>query len=103
LRFCFLNPADPREVGIEGAFFQSMPPTEPWKASELGHYPQHWYSHIMHCYEVLGYRHPNREIQFKALEIYMKLAHAMHLSIESMDDMVQRLSEDRFATGTVVS
>lgn len=41
LRYCFMNPADPREVGYEpGAFFQPGPPQD-WKASEFGHYPLH--------------------------------------------------------------
>src|SRR4051794_17735009 len=62
LRYCTMNAADDREIGIEGAFFCAFPPRN-WKASELGHYPQHWYSHIMHCYEVVGYFHPNEALR----------------------------------------
>lgn len=103
LRFCFMNPADPREVGLEpGAFFQPKPPRN-WKASELGHYPLHWVAHLMHCYEVVGYRHPDSEIKAEGYFIYRKLAESLHLNVETREQMVERLSEDRIATGTVVS
>ena len=102
-RYCVMNPADPREVGIEGAFFQNKVPID-WKASELGHYPQHWYAHIMHAYEVVGYCHPAVEgIRRDACFIYRKLVFNLHLPIETADAMMQRLTEDRFANGTVVS
>src|SRR3954454_21414152 len=48
LRYCVLVPADIREVDIPGAWFQSDPPTD-WKPSQFGHYPLHWFSHLMHC------------------------------------------------------
>jgi len=40
IRWCFMNPADPREIDVPGAFFQSAPP-DPFKPSEFGHLPQH--------------------------------------------------------------
>lgn len=102
LRFCFMNPADPREVGYLGGFFQPEPPTD-WRQSELGHYPLHWAAHLMHCFEVVAYRHPDREVAEQAWVIYEKLARGLHLTPETRDQMVERLSEDRIATGTVVS
>lgn len=102
LRYLVMNPADPREVGIEGAFFQDRPPHN-WKASELGHYPWHWVSHIMHCYEVCGYCHPNPICRRDALTIYERFVHSMHLNVETGGQMEGRLTEDRIATNTVVS
>lgn len=102
LRFCVCNPADPREVDIPGAFFQSKI-TREWKASELGHYPQHWYSHVMHCFEVIGYRYPKRDVAQQALQIYFRLVWSLHLHPESKEEMIHRLSEDRIASGEVVS
>jgi hypothetical protein len=101
-RYCVLNPADPREVDLPGAWFQSNPP-EHWKPSQLGHYPTHWYSHLMHCFEVLGYCHPNIVIRVKARGIYERLVSNLHLTPESKDQMMARLTEDRLATGNVVS
>lgn len=102
LRFCVLNPADEREIDIPGAFFQSKPP-ENWKPSQFGHYPLHWFTHLMHCYEVVGYRHPHPGISRQARDIYERMARSLHLWPESKNQMIERLSEDRIANGTVVS
>lgn len=102
LRWCFMNPADIREVDIPGSFFQSVPPRH-WKASQFGHYPQHWYAHIMHAFEVIGWRHPDLSVRASALIIYRKFVHNLHLEPEIFEQFVKRLSEDRIASGTVVS
>lgn len=102
IRCCFMNPADPREVDIHGAFFQSRPP-DPFKPSEFGHLPQHWYSHAMHALEVVGYRHPDSHTRVAAFRLYSAMVHNLHLNIESPAAFEARLSEDRIASGTVVS
>ena len=75
LRWTFMVPFAEAEVDLApGAFFQSTPPTDyQWRASELGHYPQHWYSHLMHCYEVVAYRHPAEPISAHCRWTYFKL------------------------------
>lgn len=103
LRFAILNPADPREVDYEpGAFFISKPP-EDFKPSELGHYPQHWFAHIMHAAEVVGYCHPSREVRALWETVYLKFCRSLHLNAETKEQMIDRLIEDRIAKGTVVS
>lgn len=103
IRFCFMVPADPREVGSqEGAFMMPQPP-EPFKPSEFGHLPQHWYSHAMHALEIISYRCPNDDLSYKAAYLYSKMVDNLHLVPEPMAAMIERLSCDRFANGTVVS
>jgi hypothetical protein len=103
LRYCFMTPADPREVDYEpGCFFQSMPPSG-FRQSSIGHYPLHWVSHIMHGFEIVAYRHPDPKIKAQAMDIYRELVHGLHLNVETFEQMVTRLSEDRVETGTVVS
>jgi hypothetical protein len=103
IRWCFMNPADIREVDSqEGAFMMSTPPN-PFKPSEFGHLPQHWYSHAMHALEIIGYRHSNKEVAKMAGHMYLKMVHNMHLNGETVFQMAQRLSEDRFTNNTVVS
>ena len=103
IRWCFMVPADPREVNAEeGAFFMSNPPM-PFKPSEFGHLPQHWYSHAMHALEVIGYRHPHTPTASVARHYYQVMVKSLHLNIETRDEMIERLSEDRIASGTVVS
>lgn len=103
IRWCFMVPADEREVDSqEGAFMMSDPPS-PFKASEFGHLPQHWYSHAMHSLEVIAYRHPDTITANKAYRLYCSMVENMHLNIESVEDFERRLSEDRIANKTVVS
>jgi hypothetical protein len=103
IRWCFMVPADEREVDSEeGAFMMSDPPI-PFKPSEFGHLPQHWYSHAMHALEVIGYRHPHIATQQIARELYEKMVENMHLEIEPFSVFVKRLSEDRIKNNTVVS
>lgn len=103
IRWCFMVPADEREVDSqEGAFMMSSPP-DPFKPSEFGHLPEHWYAHVIHALEVIAYRHPDREINAKAYCLYEKMVHNLHLNVETMAQMIKRLSEDRIVSGTVVS
>lgn len=101
-RYCVLNAADPREIDVPGAWFQSRPP-EQWKPSQLGHLPLHWYSHLMHSFEVIAYRHPDHALAAQAMEIYMRLVNNLHLNCETKQQMISRLSEDRIAKNAVVS
>lgn len=103
IRCCFMMPADPREVDYEeGSFFQSSPP-DPFKPSEFGHLPLHWYTHAMHALEIIAYRHPSGYIAEVALKLYHDMVHSLHLNMEDKTQMINRLSEDRIAKQTVVS
>jgi hypothetical protein len=103
IRWCFMVPADPREVDSEeGAFMMSNPP-EPFKPSEFGHLPQHWYAHAMHALEIIGYHHPDRDVKVSARNLYLKMVRNLHLNPEGPDQMYGRLTLDRIAAGDVVS
>lgn len=103
IRWAFMVPADIREVdNQEGAFMMSTPP-DPFKPSEFGHLPEHWYAHAMHALEIIAYRHPNATIAHQALKMYEKMVKNLHLQPETKEQMIERLSEDRFLTDTIVS
>lgn len=103
IRWCFMVPADAREIDSqEGAFMMSSPP-KPFKASEFGHLPQHWYAHAMHALEVIGYRHPDENTMMAARHLYFSMTYNLHLNFENKVQMIVRLSEDRISNGTVVS
>lgn len=103
IRWCFMNPADPREIDAEeGAFFMSKPP-QPFKPSQFGHLPQHWYAHAMHALEVIAYHHPKSHTRGWAFSLYESMAHNFHLNIETKEEQWSRLTEDRIAKGEVVS
>lgn len=103
IRCCFMIPADAREISKEeGAFFMREPPN-PFKPSEFGHLPQHWYAHAMHALEIIGYGHPDEHIANQAYILYSSMVYNLHLNIEQYAQMHTRLTEDRIAKGTVVS
>ena len=103
IRWCFMNPADPREVDAEeGAFFMSSPP-HPFKPSALGHLPLHWYTHAMHSLEIIGYHHPSNDVRIVAFGLYAKMVHGLHLNVETEGQQQDRLTEERIASGQVVS
>jgi hypothetical protein len=101
-RWAVMNPADPREVDIPGAFFQSAIPTN-MRTSDLAHYPTHWLSHAMHACEVIGYRHPDPDVARQFLSIYRKFCKMLHVNPETCEQMIARLGEDRIASDEVVS
>lgn len=102
IRWCFMNPADAREIDIPGAFFQSSPP-DPFRPSEFGHLPQHWYAHAMHALEIIAYRHPNWNTKSIAFDLYARMVYNLHLNVETADEMEHRLGDDRIKKGQVVS
>lgn len=103
IRWCFMNPADPREVDFEEvSFFMSTQPS-PFKPSDFGHLPQHWYSHVMHSLEIIGECHPDTEVAATANGMYLAMVKSLHLNPETRTQMMWRLTEDRIANGTVVS
>jgi hypothetical protein len=102
IRYSFMVPADPREVDHEpGCFMISVIPTI--KPSGIGHYPHHWVSHIMHAVEVLAYREPDEARRSRWLNMYHMLCKALHVPPEPIDTFLDRMSEDRIASGEVVS
>jgi hypothetical protein len=104
LRWLVMVPADEREVDIPGAFMRKQAPhPDSWKPSMFEHYPMHWYTHLMHAFEVVGYRHPDIRVKGNAQAIYKRMVEALHLHPETAQEMAERLSRDRFAAKTVVS
>jgi hypothetical protein len=104
IRGAFMVPADEREVDSEpGCFMLSYPPVSDFKASSLGHYPQHWVAHVMHACEVLGYRHPVPIVRDQWLMIYLLFCKGFHVPAESFEEFAERMNEDRIASGCIVS
>jgi len=99
LRGVILNPADAREVGMLSAFM-----TRDFSEAELKHflknwdqYPIHFIDHLMHAFEVVGYKHPNNMIGWQYFTAYEAMVIKLHLNMETEDQMDARLTEDRIA------
>lgn len=76
---------------------------EKFKPSEFGHYPLHWYTHLMHGAEIIGYRHPDPEVREDWLWVYVAMVKALHLTPETREQMAARMAEDRIENDSVVS
>lgn len=55
--------------------------------------PLHFYSHTMHAFQILGYKHPDLDIRKEWNAIYVRMAHALHLWPETEEQMDERLSD----------
>lgn len=95
LRYVVCHPNDEREVGAAPGTYMQQKPPEKWTPSEFGHYPQHWYAHIMHAFQVVGCRHPSAFTAGTATNIYHRFVDSLHLEPEGPDAMIARLSEER--------
>ncbi len=57
-------------------------------------YQQHWYLHLMHAAEIVGYLHPNHEVRRFWKDFYERAVDKLHLSPEPPDAMLARLRKD---------
>lgn len=55
--------------------------------------PHHFQLHFMHAAEILGYKHPNKEIAKRWFDFYCKIVNDAHLSIETKEQMEYRLGD----------
>lgn len=103
IRWCCLNPADPREVDFEpGCWFRSQLP-EKIRFSAIHHFPLHWVGHVLHTIEVIAYAHPHPRIAKEARIVYEAWVSNLHLNPETYAQWSRRMNEDRIMKGTVVS
>lgn len=90
------NPDNVRE------FMGEMPPRIEEKgptAKELEFCSQHFYSHLMHALEVVGYRHPNTEVRSQAYWLFFDMCSLMHLPVELPYDFEHRLGPAKWPGG----
>lgn len=68
-------------------------------AKELEFCTQHYYSHLMHACEVVGYRHPDADVRNHAWLLFRDMAACMHLPIESRESFEDRLCDREWPSG----
>lgn len=57
--------------------------------------PIHFWLHMMHAFEIVGYKHPDEQIGAFFLKAYTRMAHAMHVWPETEEQLDQRLGDNR--------
>ena len=103
IRGMVMNHVDPREIDAEPGCFMTTGGAPKFKISALGHYPNHWVMHVMHAVEIIGYLHPDPAVAFDWLCLYKEFCHSLHVNPETLEEMLDRLCEDRIKKGTIVS
>ena len=59
----------------------------------LDHYPLHWLTHFMHACAIVGYKHPDTIIAARWRGLYSAIATALHLNVETAEDVDRRLAD----------
>jgi hypothetical protein len=62
----------------------------------MDHYPMHWLFHFLHAVEILGYKHPQVKEREWWHDLYRKMVEALHLNIETEEEMDERLKDGEF-------
>lgn len=65
--------------------------------SDHDHYPHHFIMHLLHCCEVVGYKHPITHIRNSFLNFYCKGCRSFHMTPETAEQMDNRLDDFGFA------
>lgn len=65
--------------------------------SRIDETPLHFHLHFMHASEILGYKHPDRDIRNWWRETYFKIVNDLHLVPESEETLDLRLSDNEAA------
>jgi hypothetical protein len=94
-RACILNPAKgyPDSFAGDGSHFGTKEMADAWFEfnDEL---PHHWQLHMIHCAEIIGYKHPDRATREWWIALYFRMVEDLHLCRESLIQMETRLAGD---------
>jgi hypothetical protein len=60
---------------------------------ELGYCTIHYFTHLMHALEIIGYKHPDKLIGDTAKNYYFGLVDFMHLNPETKEQLNKRLED----------
>jgi hypothetical protein len=63
------------------------------KGDDCDELPKHYYSHLCHGIQILGFRHPDDRFRAKWSAFYLRMVEELHLMPESREQMDKRLSD----------
>lgn len=93
----FMGPSyDYNEPGMAGVPWQKvMDGIVSQYLKELDAIPHHFQMHLMHAFQIVGYKHPDAGIRDWFRKTYNRLVSDLHLWPESEEQMDQRLGDTR--------
>ncbi len=60
---------------------------------ELGYCTMHYFTHLIHALEIIGYKHPDDSIRKVSIAYYNGLVDFAHLNPETEEQLNQRLED----------
>lgn len=99
------NPFDHRGGSFTGPSYDVLERGDDWTREmnriladylrELDAIPHHFQLHLLHSFEIVGYKHPAAEIRDWFMSAYVRLVHDMHLWPETEEQLDERLNDTR--------
>ncbi|WP_036290275.1 hypothetical protein [Methylosinus sp. PW1] len=99
------NPHDHRGGSFMGPSYDALERGDDWAREmnrilsdylrELDAIPHHFQLHLLHSFEIVGYKHPAVEIRDWFRAAYVRLVHDMHLWPETEEQLDERLNDTR--------
>lgn len=88
------------DLAATGSAFMSTKPLDPelihkFMKFQLDSYPMHWLLHFTHAVEIIGYKHPDKDVRFFWINLYHRIVRAMHMHPETEEEMDNRLVDRR--------
>ncbi len=62
---------------------------------DMDHYPVHWFMHLLHAAEIVGYKHPDEKIREYWITFYLMGLGELHVGHEPESDLDARLKDKR--------
>jgi hypothetical protein len=93
------KPGNPANVKV---FMGGLPPRIEDRGecyNELMVVSTHFFGHLMHSLEVVGYRHPNVKIKWHAHNLFYDMCLMLHLPFETSDSFEERLKNIEWPGG----
>lgn len=87
---------DPRK---SGSYIEYAEPDEVLKRmtalrKSLDHYNHHFIMHLVHCVEIIGYKHPDPSVRSTWWAFYLLLCKGLHVNPETEEELDSRLNAD---------
>jgi len=89
LRDVIQNNADPSSEYMKD---RTLPEIEDLKL-DMGYCTMHYFTHLMHALEIIGYKHPDESVSDTAKRYYLGLVDFVHLNPETREQMDKRLED----------
>ncbi len=94
LRNVILNGGTPNTSFIKVTTFKGVLGIAQYYPMALDMLPVHFLVHLMHSFEVVGYRHPDPVMRIKAFTAYTDLCDFLHINPETEAEMTERLKDE---------